>query len=78
MRHSIEDNKFSVRPSRGYLEIAERMQTEGLPDLNPENLEKFWKTTKTRKPKTSHKTTSLENRGRTRAKRKRGRPQTTT
>lgn len=36
MRHSIEDNKFSVRPSQIYLECAERLG-KILPDIMPKD-----------------------------------------
>jgi len=40
IRHSIEDNKFSVRPSQIYLECAERMG-DNLPDMMPKDFRKI-------------------------------------
>jgi len=42
MRHSVEGNKYSVKPSRDYLEIAEKMHQTGISDLNPDDLSKLW------------------------------------
>lgn len=42
MRHSVEGNKFSVKPSRDYLKIAEKMQQTGISDLNPDDLSRLW------------------------------------
>ena len=42
MRHSIEGNKYSLKPSRDYLEIAEKMHQTGISDLNPDDLSKLW------------------------------------
>ncbi len=44
MRHSIEDHKFSLEPSRSYLEIADKMRQEGIPDLNQDDISKLWET----------------------------------
>lgn len=42
MRHSVEGNKFSVKPSKDYLKIAEKMHQAGISDLNPDNLTRLW------------------------------------
>jgi hypothetical protein len=42
MRHSVEGNKYTIKPSRDYLEIAEKMHQTGISDLNPDDLSKLW------------------------------------
>ncbi len=42
MRHSIEGNKFNVKPSRDYFKIAEKMYQAGISDLNPDDLSNLW------------------------------------
>jgi uncharacterized protein YutE (UPF0331/DUF86 family) len=42
MRHSVEGNKYGVKPSRDYTEIAEKMHQTGISDLNPDDLSKLW------------------------------------
>ena len=42
MRHSIEGNKFNVKPSRDYFKIAEKMHQAGISDLNPDDLSNLW------------------------------------
>ncbi len=42
MRHSVEGNKFSVKPSKDYLKIAEKMHEAGISDLNPDDLSRLW------------------------------------
>jgi len=37
-RHSIEDKRFSEKPSKQELELAERMSAEGIGDLNSDDL----------------------------------------
>ncbi len=44
VRHSNEDKKFSVKPSKGDLELAEKMREEGVEDLKPEDLTELWQT----------------------------------
>lgn len=44
VRHSIEDKRFSEKPSKAELELAERMGEEGVKDLNPDDLRVLWKT----------------------------------
>lgn len=43
IRHSVEGNKYNIKPSRDYLEIAEQMHQTGISDLNPDDLSKLWK-----------------------------------
>jgi len=40
-RHSIEDNKFSIRPKGLYLDAAERLEMKGLPNIIPEEFSNF-------------------------------------
>ncbi len=44
VRHSNEDKKFSVKPSKDDLELAEKMHEEGVEDLKPEDLTELWET----------------------------------
>ncbi|MBE0512911.1 ParB N-terminal domain-containing protein [Candidatus Bathyarchaeota archaeon] len=44
VRHSIEDKKFSVKPSKDDLKLAEKMHEEGVSDLNMEDLSELWET----------------------------------
>jgi len=44
VRHSNEDKKFSVKPSKDDLELAEKMRREGVQDLSPEDLSGLWET----------------------------------
>ena len=44
LRHSIEDKKFSEKPSKDDVESAEKMHQEGVPDLTPEDLIELWET----------------------------------
>jgi len=42
VRHSIEDKRFSEKPSKEDLELAERMGIEGVSDLNSDDLRELW------------------------------------
>ncbi len=44
MRHSVEDKKFSMRPSRDDLKVVEKMRREGVQDIAAEDLGKLWET----------------------------------
>jgi len=44
MRHSIEDKRFSMKPSKDDVELAEKMRCEGVQDLRPEDLSELWET----------------------------------
>jgi len=44
VRHSIEDKKFGVKPSKDDLKLAEKMHEEGVSDLNMEDLCELWET----------------------------------
>ncbi len=44
VRHSIEDKKFSVKPSKDDLKLAEKMRKEGYSDLHMEDLSELWET----------------------------------
>jgi hypothetical protein len=44
VRHSIEDKKFSVKPSKDDLQLAEKMRAQGVQDLNPDELSELWET----------------------------------
>ena len=44
MRHNIEDKRFSDKPPRDYIEVAETMHQEGILDINPDDLDKLWET----------------------------------
>ena len=44
VRHTIEDKRFSVKPSKDTLELAEKMRAEGVQDLSPEDLSDLWET----------------------------------
>ncbi|UCE96412.1 MAG: ParB N-terminal domain-containing protein [Candidatus Bathyarchaeota archaeon] len=46
MRHSTEDSRFSVKPSKVYLEIVENMRQQGIVDLHPDDLGNLWETRK--------------------------------
>ena len=43
IRHSIEDKRFSEKPSKDDLELAEKMVAEGINDLNSDDLRELWK-----------------------------------
>ena len=43
-RHSVEGKKFNLKPSKGDLELAEKMRREGDQDLGPEDLTGLWDT----------------------------------
>jgi len=43
-RHSVEDKRFSLKPSREDLELVEKMRREGLEDIGAENLGGLWET----------------------------------
>lgn len=43
-RHSVEGKKFNLKPSKGDLELAEKMGREGDQDLCPEDLTGLWET----------------------------------
>jgi len=43
IRHSIEDKRFSEKPSKETLKLAERMRIEGVSDLNSDDLRELWK-----------------------------------
>ena len=42
MRHSTEDSRFSVKPSKIFLEIVEKMHQQGISDLFPDDLNNLW------------------------------------
>jgi hypothetical protein len=44
VRHSVEDRRFSLKPSKEDLELVEKMRQEGLEDIAAENLSKLWET----------------------------------
>ena len=44
LRHSNEDKRFSVKPSKDSLELAEKMREQGIEDLSPEDLSEVWNT----------------------------------
>jgi hypothetical protein len=44
VRHSIESKRFSVKPSKEDLEVAEKMRADGLQDLDSEDLSDLWET----------------------------------
>jgi hypothetical protein len=43
VRHSIEDKRFSEKPPKEDLELAEKMVAEGIYDLEPDDLRNLWK-----------------------------------
>jgi len=44
VRHTIEDKRFSVKPSKDNFELAEKMRAEGVQDLRPDDLSTLWDT----------------------------------
>lgn len=46
MRHSTEDSRFSVKPSKAYLKIVEKMRQQGIVDLHPDDMRSLWETRK--------------------------------
>jgi len=42
-RHSIEDKKFSEKPSKEELELADKMGAQGISDLYSDDLRELWK-----------------------------------
>jgi len=42
LRHSTEDKRLSVKPSRELSEIVEKMHKQGIADLTPDDLSNFW------------------------------------
>lgn len=46
LRHRIEDKKFSIRPSKGDLKLAEKMRQEGIMDLKLEDISQLWETSR--------------------------------
>ena len=44
VRHSNEDKRFSVKPSKEDLALAEKMRKRGIQDLSPEDLTELWNT----------------------------------
>jgi hypothetical protein len=44
IRHRIEDKRFTEKPSKETVELAERMCIEGVSDLNSDDLRELWKT----------------------------------
>ena len=44
IRHSIEDKRFSEKPSKGDFELADKMSAEGINDLSSDDLRELWKT----------------------------------
>jgi len=44
VRHSNEDKRFSVKPSKDDLALAEIMRKQGVQDLSPEDLTELWET----------------------------------
>jgi len=44
VRHSIEDKRFSVKPSKQDFELVEKMRREGLEDISAEDLGRLWET----------------------------------
>jgi len=43
-RHSVEDKRFSVKPSKEDLELVEKMRREGVEDIGAEDLGRLWET----------------------------------
>ncbi len=43
VRHSIEDKRFSEKPSKEDFELADKMSAEGINDLNSDDLRELWK-----------------------------------
>jgi hypothetical protein len=44
VRHSVEDRRFSLKPSKEDLELVEKMRREGLEDIGAEDLGRLWET----------------------------------
>lgn len=44
IRHSIEDKRFSDKPSKEDFELVDKMSAEGINDLNSDDLTELWKT----------------------------------
>ena len=44
VRHSIEDKRFSERPSKENFDLVERMSAQGIIDLHSDDLRELWKT----------------------------------
>jgi hypothetical protein len=44
VRHTIEDKRFSLKPSKEDLELVEKMRQEGLEDIGAEDLGRLWET----------------------------------
>jgi len=44
VRHSVEDKRFSVKPSEEDLKVVEKMRQEGVQDISAEDLGKLWET----------------------------------
>jgi hypothetical protein len=44
VRHSVEGKRFSAKPSKDDLELAEKMHEQGAKDLNLEDLSELWET----------------------------------
>jgi len=44
VRHSVEDKRFSVKPSEEDLKVVEKMRREGVQDIYAEDLGKLWET----------------------------------
>ena len=44
VRHTIEDKRFNVKPSKDNFELAENMRAEGVQDLRPDDLNDLWET----------------------------------
>jgi hypothetical protein len=43
-RHSVEDKRFSVKPSKEDLALVEKMRREGVEDIGAEDLGRLWET----------------------------------
>lgn len=44
VRHTVEDKRFSLKPSKEDLELVEKMRREGLEDIGAEDLGRLWET----------------------------------
>jgi hypothetical protein len=42
VRHTVEDKRFSLKPSKEDLELVEKMRREGLEDIGAEDLGRLW------------------------------------
>ncbi len=44
VRHTVEDKRFSLKPSKEDVELVEKMRREGLEDIGAEDLGRLWET----------------------------------